>query len=79
MLNELSPAVVSLQHSQYAPTILVITFWNLQCFSTDRKQNVISSISNLVYELPHELWIDVRLRILGNQEIFGKSQICVET
>ena len=40
---------------------------------------MISSISNLVYELPHELPNDLRLRILGNKEILGKSQICVET
>ena len=33
-----------------------------------------SSIVNLVYELPH----DLRLRILGYKEILGKSQILVE-
>ena len=33
-----------------------------------------SSIANLVYELPHELPNDLRLRILGNKEILGKSQ-----
>ena len=43
------------------------------------KRNVISSISNLVYELPHELPNDLRLRILGNKKILGKSQVCVET
>ena len=30
------------------------------------KQNLISSIENLVYELPHELPNDLRLRKLGN-------------
>ena len=40
---------------------------------------MISSIANLVYKLPHELPNDLRLRILGNVEILGKSQICVET
>ena len=35
---------------------------------------MISSIANLVYELPNNL----RLRILGNKEILGKSQIWVE-
>ena len=40
---------------------------------------MISSIENLVYELPHELPNDLRLRILGNKEILGKSQILVET
>ena len=36
---------------------------------------MISSIANLVYELPNNL----RLRILGNKEILAKSQIWVET
>ena len=40
---------------------------------------MISSIANLVYELPHELPNDLRLRILRNKEILGKSQIWVET
>ena len=40
---------------------------------------MISSIANLVPELPHELPKDLRLTILGNQEILGKSQICEET
>ena len=40
---------------------------------------MISSIANLVHELPHELPNDVRLRIWGNKEILGKSQIWVET
>ena len=34
---------------------------------------------NLVYELPHDLPHDLRLRILGNKEMLGKSQIYVET
>ena len=38
---------------------------------------MIASITNLVYELPHELPNDLRLRILGNEEILGKSGICV--
>ena len=36
---------------------------------------MISSIANLVYELPN----DLRVTILGNKEILGKSQIWVET
>ena len=40
---------------------------------------MISSIANLVYELPHELPNHLTLRILGNKEIFKKSQIWVET
>ena len=39
---------------------------------------MISSRANLVYELPHELLSDLRLTILGNQEILGKSEIWVE-
>ena len=39
---------------------------------------MISSIANLVYELPHELPNDLKLRMLGNKEILGKSQIWVE-
>ena len=40
---------------------------------------MISSIANLVHELPNELPNDLRLRILGNKAILGKSQIWVET
>ena len=29
----------------------------------------------MVYELPHEMSNDLRLRILGNKEILEKSQI----
>ena len=38
-----------------------------------------SSLANLVYELPHELPNDLRLRILGNKGILGKPQIWDET
>ena len=59
-------------------------FWNVTMFkyrpdSPQVKRNVISSIANMVYELPHELPNDLRLRILGNKEILGKSRIWVET
>ena len=40
---------------------------------------MISSIANLVYELPHELPNGLKLRILGNNEILRKSQIWMET
>ena len=40
---------------------------------------MISSIANLVYELPHGLSNDLRFRFLGNKDILGKSQIWVET
>ena len=46
---------------------------------TASKTNVVSSIANLVYKLPHELPNELRLRILGNKEMLGKSQIWVET
>ena len=38
-----------------------------------------SSISNLVTWLPHELPNDLRLKTVGNKEILGKSQIWVKT
>ena len=44
-----------------------------------RKRNVISSIANLVYELPHEFLNNLKLKILGNKAILEKSQIWVET
>ena len=40
---------------------------------------MISSIANLVYNLPHESPNDLRLRILRNKEVLGQSQIWVET
>ena len=51
-------------------TILVIICWNFTVFwyrsaSPQVKRNLISSIANLVYELPHELRNNVRLRILA--------------
>ena len=33
----------------------------------------------MVYELPHDLPNNLRLTILGNKEILGKSQVWVET
>ena len=60
--------------------IPVIIFWNFTKFQyrSDSPQvngNLISSIANLVYELPNNL----RLRILGNYEIVEKYQIWVDT
>ena len=46
---------------------------------TTSKTNVVSSIANLVYKLPHELPNELRVRILGNKEMLGKSQVWVET
>ena len=39
------------------------------------KGNLISSLANLAFELPHELPNNLKLRILENQEILQKSQI----
>ena len=52
-------------------TTLVIIFWpfliiSLRSESAQVKRYLISSITNLVHELPHELPNDLRLRILGN-------------
>ena len=46
---------------------------------TTSKTKRVSSIANLVHVLHHELPNELRLRILGNQEILEKSQIWVET
>ena len=43
------------------------------------KTNLISSMVNYVYELPHESPNDLRIRILVNCEILEKSQIWVDT
>ena len=40
---------------------------------------MISSIINLVHELPHDLPDVLRRRMLGNKEIIGKSQIWMQT
>ena len=61
----------TLHDPNISPTILVIIFWNFTIFqcrynSQKVKGNLISSIANLVYELPHELLHDLILRILGN-------------
>ena len=32
----------------------------------------------MIYKLPHELPNELRLKILGNQEILGKFQFCLE-
>ena len=39
---------------------------------------MISSIANFIYELPHELPNNLRLKISGNKEILGKCEIWVE-
>ena len=60
----------------------ILEFYNVLIqtrVKTTSKKNVISSIANLVHELPHELLNHLRLMILGNKEILGKSQNWVET
>ena len=42
------------------------------------KRRVIISNKYGIYELPHELPNNLRLRILGNEEISGKSQNFIE-
>ena len=70
--------------SYLSPAIVVIIFWNFAMFqyranSPQIKQNLISSITNLVYELSHGLPNNLRLRIIGNQKILEKSQVWLET
>ena len=38
------------------------------------KTDLISSIRNFIYQLPHELRNGLRFRIFGNKEILEKSQ-----
>ena len=65
-------------------TIVVIIFWNFTIFqytsdSPQVKRNLISSIANFVYKLPHELLNNLRRRILRKQEVLEKSQIWMGT
>ena len=62
---------------------MVITFWDLLMFyqiffSPQVKRIAIISNKHGIYELPHELSNDLRLKILGNQKISGKSQKFIE-
>ena len=68
---------------KYLRKILPIIFWNFTMFQykleqPQVKRNVITSKGNLVYELPHELPNGLRLRILGNVELLGRSQIWLQ-
>ena len=65
------------------PTIMEILFWDFLSFyqiffSPKVKQSMIISNKQGVYELPHELPNNLRLRILGNKEKLGKSQKLLE-
>ena len=68
------------EQKEILQTILVIISWNFSAgpIWNKKKRNSISSITNLLYQLPHELPNDLRIRILGNLEILEKSQIRVE-
>ena len=65
---------------KYSPlSILVTTFWDFLMFyqfffSPQVKRSVIITNKHGIYELPLELPYDLRLRILGNYEISGKSK-----
>ena len=43
------------------------------------KQDLISSITNFVINLPHEVPNDISLGILGNYEVLGKILNWIET
>ena len=63
---------------------MVLPFWHFIMFfyrpdEPQVKRNVISCTKNVVYELPHELANNLRLRILGKKEILTKSEIWVKT
>ena len=47
-------------------------------FSQQVKRSMISSNKHGIYELPHELPNDLRLRILGNKEKSEKSQSFID-
>ena len=78
--------------TNYLITFFLLVFRNCSCrinimkqgifrFRLDSpqvKQDLISGITNFVYELPYELPDKLKLRIFGNQEILGKSQSWLE-
>ena len=73
-----------LGYFQLNTTILVVIFQHfliiqLTSESPQVKRYLISNITNLVHELPHELPNYLRLRILGNQETLEICQIWVQT
>ena len=63
--------------------MVVIIFWDFLIFcqiflSPQVKRGEIISIKNSICKLPHELLNDLRLRIVGNQEISRKSKNCTK-
>ena len=64
-------------------TILTTIFWNFSIFyhrpdQPQVKRKVVATTTSLVYGFSHELPNDLRLRILGNKEMLGKSLIWFE-
>ena len=64
-------------------TILTTIFWNFSIFyhrpdQPQVKRKVVATTTSLVYGFSHELPNNLRLRILGNKEILGKSLIWFE-
>ena len=64
-------------------TIMEIIFWEFLMFyqnflSPQVKQSLIISNKQDVYDLPHNLLNDLRLRILGNKEKSGESPNLLE-
>ena len=65
------------KESRQIPTIIFIIFWDHLIFyqiflSSQVTRCVIITYKNGIYEVPHELPNDLRLRILGNYKILGK-------
>ena len=59
------------------PKIISIIFWGFLIFyqiffSSHKKRCPIITFTHDIYELPHELLNDLRLRNLGNKKILGK-------
>ena len=67
----------------FGGTVLVIIFWNFMFYyrsdSPQAKRNLLSSTTNLIYQLSPELPNKLRLSIIENQEILEKSRIWLET
>ena len=64
-------------------TIIFIIFWDSLMFyqiflSPQAKRCAFTSYKHVIYELPHELRNDLRLEILGNEEILGKCPSFIE-
>ena len=64
--RELASHSLYLAWVSYNPGHNILELYDILVNSRQVKRNLISSIANLVRELPHELPNDLRLRILGN-------------